>query len=222
MQKTKVIIFDCDGVLVDSEAISARILVHELANLGHHVSEQYVFDYFVGRHLTDVAIKIHIAPGTEVFEKLSAGYHKSLLAAFAKELKAMPGVRDVISNLRVPYCVATSSDRRRVTSALKSSNLDDLITCNIFTSSQVKSGKPAPDLFNFAAQEMGVLPDACLVIEDSFPGIQAAQAAGMRVWRFTGGSHFAKMPSHHDASSINIPTFDTWGRFFEMAPELKA
>jgi HAD superfamily hydrolase (TIGR01509 family) len=222
MQKPKLIIFDCDGVLVDSEAISARILVLELAKCDISVSEEEVFNQFVGRSLKDVARSLQISPTSDVFDKLNATYHATLLAALASELEAMSGVSDVISQLDIAFCVATSSSRERTLKSLELSKLDGFFDQNVFTASQVNNGKPAPDLFLFAASEMGVTADACLVIEDSFPGVQAAQAAQMRVWRFTGGAHFAKMRPPFTESAPPVPTFDTWQRFFELAPELKA
>jgi len=222
MQKPELIIFDCDGVLVDSEAISARILIHELAKIGIFISEQEVFDNFVGRSLADVAKGLQMSASSSVFEKFSEAYHSSLLVVFAKELKGMAGIKRVISQLDVAYCVATSSGRKRTLNSLALSRLDGFFGKNVFTASQVNNGKPAPDLFLFAANEMGFSPDSCLVIEDSLPGVQAAQAAQMRVWRFTGGSHFAKIRPELAAISPAIPTFNNWGNFFEMDPNLKA
>jgi len=221
MQKPELIIFDCDGVLVDSETISAKILVRELAKFNVTVSEQEVYDNFVGRSLTDIAGSLGMSVSSDVFDKFSAAYHGSLMAAFSSNLKAMLGIEGVISRLDVAYCVATSSGRTRVCNALAIAGLDGFFGDNVFTASQVINGKPAPDLFLFAAKEMGVAPQFCLVIEDSLPGVQAAQAAQMRVWRFTGGSHFAKQGPDPTAVSPAIPTFDTWKNFFVLDPELK-
>lgn len=222
MKRPELIIFDCDGVLVDSEAISAKILVRELAKINLYVSEQEVFDNFVGRSLNDVAESLQMSARGGVFAKFSAAYHASLMAVFSIELKAMTGIQGVISQLDVPYCVATSSGRTRISNSLALTRLDGLFGKNVFTASQVNQGKPAPDLFLFAANEMGVAPDSCLVIEDSLPGVQAAQAAQMQVWRFTGGSHFARQGHEIAAISPAIPTFDTWEDFFKLDPELKA
>ena len=222
MQKPKLIIFDCDGVLVDSEVISAKILVQELAKINIAVSEQHVFERFVGRSLADVAESLQMPISSDIFDKFNMAYHTSLLDAFSRELKGMAGVRNVISQLDVPYCVATSSGRRRTLNSLRLSDLASLFGENVFTASQVNNGKPAPDLFLFAARKMGVAPESCLVIEDSLAGVQAAQAAQMRVWRFTGGSHFAKMGPDFAKVSPAIPMFDTWDDFFEVDPNLKA
>ncbi len=222
MQSPKLIIFDCDGVLVDSEAISARILVTELAKFDVIVSVQEVFDNFVGRSLTDVVESLHISPASDTFSSFNVSYHVALLAALASELKAMPGIRDVVSRLNVPFCVASSSSRQRILNSLALADLAALFGKNVFSASQVSNGKPAPDLFLFAAGQMGVTPDACLVIEDSLPGVQAAHAANMPVWRFTGGSHFAKTRLDLADRSPAIPAFDAWESFFELAPNLKA
>lgn len=222
MKRPELIVFDCDGVLVDSEAISARVLVQELAKFNLYASEQEVFDTFVGRSLTDVAESLQMPTSGDVYVKFSAAYHASLMSAFSVELKAMPGIQRAISQLDVPYCVATSSGRARVSNSLTLTGLDGLFGKNVFTASQVNHGKPAPDLFLFAANEMGVAPESCLVIEDSLPGVQAAQAAQMQVWRFTGGSHFAKQGHEIATIAPAIPTFDAWEDFFKLGPELKA
>lgn len=222
MNETKLIIFDCDGVLVDSEAISARILVQELAKIGISIAEQDVFDQFVGRSLVDVAESLKMTAESSIFKKFSNAYHHSLLEELARDLASMPHVHEVIAKLDVAFCVATSSSRQRTLKSLKLSNLDEFFGTNVFTASQVANGKPAPDLFLFAADQMGVAPESCLVIEDSLPGVRAAQAAKMRVWRFTGGSHFAKNSSGVSVACPDIPTFETWEKFFDLDPELKA
>jgi HAD superfamily hydrolase (TIGR01509 family) len=222
MQKPKLVIFDCDGVLVDSEAISARILVQELAKFEVIVSEQEVFDNFVGRSLADVLGSLQMSTDSGVIEAFSVAHHAALIESFRLELQAMAGIREILSHLNVPYCVATSSSRPRVLNSLKSTKLDGFFDNNIFTSSQVRRGKPAPDLFLFAAKEMGASPNSCLVIEDSLPGVQAALAAEMQVWRFTGGSHFVKTHPDITATAPGIPTFDKWETFFDWGPKLKA
>ena len=222
MTKPELIIFDCDGVLVDSEAISARVLVEELAKIGVACSVQEVFDRFVGRSLTDVLTSLQLPSGTAEPDAFGATYLAAVLDAFAHELEAMHGVREVIAQLGVACCVATSSSPQRVAGSLSKCGLDGFFGDNVFTASQVENGKPAPDLFLFAAENMGVAPESCLVIEDSLPGVQAAQAAAMRVWRFTGGAHFANMRADIAASPDAIPTFDAWDGFFALDPQLKA
>jgi HAD superfamily hydrolase (TIGR01509 family) len=222
MKKPKLVIFDCDGVLVDSEAISARVLVEVLATFDVVLTEQDVFDNFVGRNLADVTKSLQMSAEGDTLNKFKAVYQNALLESFSQELTAMTGIQKILSQLNVPYCVATSSSRERVKNSLIAAKLDSFFGSNVYTSSQVKVGKPAPDLFLFAASEMGFEPDDCLVIEDSLPGVQAAQAAAMAVWRFTGGSHFAKTHPNLTATAPGIPTFDRWEKFFEWGPELKA
>ncbi|NIZ08814.1 HAD family phosphatase [Pseudooceanicola sp. HF7] len=188
-QDFDLVIFDMDGVLVDSEVISARQLVAELARYGVTVDLPYIARHFLGRSYPVVLSQIRAEFGIDLPEGFEADYRARLLAAFAKDLQIMPGVRPVLDALRVPFCVATSSSAERVKSSLQVAGLYDLLGDRVTTSSEVSRGKPAPDLFLLAASKQGVDPARCLVIEDSLPGIRGALAAGMQVWHFRGGSH---------------------------------
>lgn len=185
------VIFDCDGVLIDSEIISARMLIAELAKLRVRIDLDYVSRHFLGRSYPTVMATIRREFGLDLPEDFEAKYRAALLAAFETELRIMPHVRAAIDGLRLPYCVATSSSPIRVAKSLGLVGLGDLVGPRLFTASMVARGKPAPDLFHLAAAHCGVAPERCLVIEDSLTGIRAGLAAGMEVWRFTGGSHMA-------------------------------
>ena len=183
------VIFDCDGVLIDSEAISARMLITELAARGVEVDLAYVARHFLGRSYPVVLEQIRRDFGIGLPPDFEAEYRARLLAAFDRQLKIMPGVREVLDILEVPFCLATSSSPVRVARSLEIVGLAETFAGRVTTASEVARGKPAPDLFLLACQRMGGMPSRTLVIEDSLNGIQAARAAGMTVWRFIGGSH---------------------------------
>ena len=215
------VIFDCDGVLIDSEVISARILIAQLGRVGVHVDFPYVQKHFLGRSWTKVAAEVRISYGLDLDSDFEDQYRSDLLEAFETELQAVHGVETVIGRLDAASCVATSSSPKRARRSLDLSGLSPFFGNRLFTASQVKNGKPAPDLFLFVAEAMGVAPSRCLVIEDSMPGIIAARAAGMPVWRFIGGSHLHGLPRDDLDQGGSLTVFDKWTQFFEMAPQLK-
>lgn len=220
-QPIELVIFDCDGVLIDSEVISARILIAQLGRVGVHVDFPYVQKHFLGRSWTKVAAEVRISYGLDLDSDFEEQYRSDLLKAFETELESIHGVEAVIDRLDVACCVATSSTPKRARRSLDLSGLSPFFGDRLFTASQVKNGKPAPDLFLFVAEAMGVAPSRCLVIEDSMPGIVAAREAGMPVWRFIGGSHLRGLPRSDLDQGGTLTVFDKWTQFFEMAPQLK-
>lgn len=215
------IIFDCDGVLIDSEIISARMLVKELARLGVRIDLDYVARHFLGRSYPTVMQQIRKEFGLDLPSAFEMQYRTRLLQAFEAGLQVMPGAVEVLDRLSVPWCVATSSSRPRAERSLQIAGLAGRVGARLFTASQVAQGKPAPDLFLLAAQAMGVAPARCLVIEDSLNGIRAGLAAGMTVWRFTGGSHLAGRDLTAPEGSRPHRTFATFGEIFQIDPGLK-
>lgn len=191
MTVPSLIIFDCDGVLIDSEVISARQLIAELTGYGVQMDMAFVSRHFLGRSYPVVLKEVRERWGVALPERFEADYRARLLAAFERDLKLMPGVVETIRATRVPYCLATSSSPERMRRSLEITGLSALFDGVTFTASEVARGKPAPDLFLHAAARMGADPSACVVIEDSLNGVRAGLAAGMEVWRFTGGSHLA-------------------------------
>lgn len=213
------VIFDCDGVLIDSEVISARMLIAELAGLGVQVDMAYVARHFLGRSYPTVMATIRKNFGLDLPESFEDAYRTRLLAAFERDLQVMPHVADVLNALRLPFCVATSSSPRRVAMSLSLVGLEGLVAGRVFTASEVTRGKPAPDLFLHAAARMGVDPARCLVIEDSLTGVRAGLAAGMEVWRFTGGSHLKGMAMETSEDARAKREFDSFAQFFQIDPE---
>lgn len=216
----ELVIFDCDGVLIDSESISALMLIQTLDEFGVTVDLAYVAQHFLGRSYPMVLKQIRSEFDIELPDDFEDRYREKLLKAFEKDLRIMPGVSDVIDQLSVPFCVATSSSPTRVTQSLELVGLLNRCEGRIFTATMVANGKPAPDLFLHAASEMGVAPERCLVIEDSFNGARAGVAANMKVWRFTGGSHISDEDRRGRASNGVEFAFDDFGEFFEYAPYL--
>ena len=213
------VIFDCDGVLIDSEVISARMLIAELAGLGVVVDMAYVASHFLGRSYPTVMATIRQDFGLDLPGSFEDAYRTRLLAAFERELQVMPHVAQALRALSLPFCVATSSSPRRAAMSLKLAGLDGLVEGRVFTASEVARGKPAPDLFLHAAARMGVDPARCLVIEDSLTGVRAALAAGMEVWRFTGGSHLKGMVLDAPEDARAKRTFDSFAQFLQIDPE---
>ncbi len=218
---TTLVIFDCDGVLIDSEIISARMLVEELTRLGVSIDLPYVVQNFLGRSYPVVMEQIRRDFGLDLPPVFEEQYRERLLDGFRTGLKIMPGVAAVLGALAVPMCVATSSSPRRAAMSLHLVGLGALVGPRLFTASQVARGKPAPDLFLHAAATIGAEPQDCLVIEDSLPGIRAARAAGMPVWRFTGGGHLAGQPLETPPDATADRAFASFDAFFHGAPDLR-
>jgi HAD superfamily hydrolase (TIGR01509 family) len=203
----KLIIFDCDGVLIDSELLSTEVLIGLLAQVGVTIDENYVRKNFLGRSFPTVAQTIRDRFSVELPADFEAGYRRLLLARFETELNPTPGISELLAGLTVPKCVATSSSPPRVSRSLAITGLDRFFGANVFTASQVARGKPAPDLFLFAAESMGASPSRVLVVEDSWPGVEAARAAGMSVMFYGGGAH---MRDHLQDFAHLVTSFDNW------------
>jgi HAD superfamily hydrolase (TIGR01509 family) len=182
------VIFDCDGVLVDSEPLSLAVLSEALTRQGLPADIPYVTRHFLGRQLAAVRAhaisqQVHLSPEFE--QDLRVGLAQRIHA----ELRPVPYIACALAELGLRCCVASSSDLARVRLSLEVTGLAPYFSDYIYTAEMVARGKPEPDLFLYAAQCMSVAPAACLVIEDSPYGVLAARAAGMDVWGFTGGSH---------------------------------
>ena len=183
------VIFDCDGVLVDSEALYARIDSEMLAEIGYHATPAQIAERFAGIAFPEMLRMIEL----EMDLPLPVGYAERVAertrVAFEQELQPIPHVAAAVQAMGRPVCVASSTAPPRLKMCLRITGLIDLFEPHIFSATQVERGKPAPDLFLFAADRMGVAAADCLVIEDSVPGVTAAVAAGMAVLGFAGASH---------------------------------
>ncbi|MGW3727227.1 HAD family hydrolase [Streptomyces sp. F001] len=191
------VIFDNDGVLVDSEPISNRLLAGYLTELGHPTSyEESIRDY-MGSAMHRIHELVLERTGQRLPEEFDDVFHGRVFAAFERELEAVAGAGGVLEKLAadgVPYCVASSGSHERIRVGHRKTGLDRWFEDGrIFSSQDVGRGKPAPDLFLYAAERMGVEPARCVVIEDSPLGVQAAVAAGMDVYAFTAMTPAAKL-----------------------------
>jgi len=193
---TELVIFDCDGVLVDSEPLSFDCLVAALHEQGWPLSREEAMGRFLGTSVDFVRDSLAAELGHPPPDDFIEGLQQRTLAAFVERLQPTPGSLAMLADLRLPRCVASSSRPERIRLSLQVTGLLDYFDPHLYSAAQVRRGKPAPDLFLHAARCMGVAPGACLVVEDSLSGIRAARAAGMAVVGFTGGGHL-----HHDTAA---------------------
>lgn len=182
------LIFDCDGVLVDSELLACQVDADILTGLGLPYTAGDIARQFVGKSMKDLIATIEAEHGCTLPTDFADQINSALFARFETDLKPISGIREAILSLPYPRCVASSSVPERIALSLRVTGLADLFE-NIFSATQVQRGKPAPDLFLYAAEQMGFSPKECVVIEDSPAGVQGALAAGMCVIGFTGGGH---------------------------------
>lgn len=183
------VIFDNDGVLVDSEPISNTLLAAYLTELGHPTSYEESLRDYMGAAMHRVHDLVEERTGERLPADFDDVFHARVFAAFERELEPVAGAVEVLEKLaadRVPYCVASSGSHERIRVGHRKTGLDRWFDDGrIFSSQDVGRGKPAPDLFLHAAERMGVAPEKCLVVEDSPLGVRAAVAAGMDVYGFT-------------------------------------
>jgi len=184
-----VIIFDCNGVLVDSEPIAATVAARELARAGMALTPEFVAHHFVGRRPADMFAIIEAVTRRKLPADFESTVAAETLKSLRAELRAMAHVSYALSWLREPKCVASSSPIERVRLSIELAGLTRFFGPNLFSASEVPHGKPAPDLFLLAASQMRVAPRDCIVVEDSPAGVVAAMSAGMIPIGFIGGSH---------------------------------
>jgi len=191
------IIFDCNGVLVDSEPLATAIVSQEFMRAGFALTPDVVARYFTGRRPADMFAEIEAISG----RKLPAGFAATVMAAtlrrFRAELRATQHMSYALSWLRGPKCVASSSSIDRIRVSLESTDLIRFFEPHLFSAGEVRNGKPAPDLFLHVAGKMGVQPADCIVVEDSPVGVTAGATAGMTVIGFVGGSHAGSQLGGH-------------------------
>lgn len=182
----KLVIFDCDGVLVDSERVAIKVDVRVLGELGLQMTEAEVVERFVG--VSDAAFRRGIEALLErpLPEDWEASIEPRYREAFRRELTAVDGIEDALDRIPMPTCVASSGNHEKIRFSLGMAGLLERFEGRIFSATDVDRGKPAPDLFLHAAKRMGVQPAECAVIEDSAFGVAAGRAAGMRVFAFAG------------------------------------
>ena len=183
------IIFDCDGVLVDSEVISCRAHAETLTRHGYPITSDQVLTRFLGVSDREARQTIEREMGRKLPDDFETQMKQAALQRYASELAAIPHIGEAIAAIDLPKCVASSGTPEKIHHGLTCAGLFDALVPHIFSAVQVARGKPAPDLFLFAAERMKAAPARCLVIEDSVPGVTGGCAAGMTVLGFHGGSH---------------------------------
>jgi beta-phosphoglucomutase-like phosphatase (HAD superfamily) len=188
-QNFDLIIFDCDGVLVDSEVISCRAHAETLTRHGYPITADEVLNRFLGVSDREARLMIENEIGRKLPNGFESQVKQATLQFYADDLRAISYVSEAIAAIGLPKCVASSGTPEKIRHGLTCAGLYDQLAPHIFSASEVKRGKPAPDLFLFAAEQMQAAPAQCLVIEDSIPGVTGAVAAGMTVLGFHGGSH---------------------------------
>ena len=186
MSRFDLVIFDNDGVLVDSEGHANQILSDLLnqSGWGVNMTHEESTAEFLGRSLAAIRQRIEARLGHALPDDFEERYHARLFEVFDRELTAVPGVEDALERIRVPTCVASSGTHERIRRALAATGLLPRFAGRIFSAEDVARGKPAPDLFLHAARSLGVAPSRCAIVEDSPLGVDAANAAGMIAFGF--------------------------------------
>ena len=184
MNEFELIIFDCDGVLVDSELITNRVFAEMLNGLGIPVTLADMFETFVGRSMTQCCELVAGMLGKAVPDDFVQQYQVRTKTALESELEAIPGIETALDAIKVPYCVASSGSLEKMTTTLGITGLLPRFQGKLFSVTEVARGKPAPDVFLYAASRYGVAPSACAVIEDTPTGVAAGVAAGMTVYGY--------------------------------------
>ena len=199
--KYKCIIFDCDGVLVDSESISNGTLVSMAKNIGVTLEFDFAMTHFLGKSLQFCFDYIENLAPHKLPDTFEAEFRERTFEAFKTQMKPIPGVHELLSKINVPICVASNGPADKIRLNLTTTKLIDRFEGNIFSAYDINSWKPNPELYLHAAKSMGFAVEDCAIIEDSFAGVQAAQAGGFDV--------FAYINKHTEGlfKDVNIPLF---------------
>jgi HAD superfamily hydrolase (TIGR01509 family) len=182
------VIFDCDGVLVDSEPIANRVMCEMVGEVGLPMSYDETVRTFIGRSMSSCVALIEERLGRRLTPGFAAEFHVRTVERFRSELQPVPGIEDALDRIALPTCVASSGEIAKMEVTLGVTGLLPRFRGRIFSATQVPRGKPAPDLFLHAARQVGARPERCVVVEDTVLGVQAAVAAGMHVFGFAGRS----------------------------------
>ena len=180
------VIFDCDGVLVDSEPLSNRILAERLTAIGLPTTTEDSIRDFMGRSWATCRALIEQRLGRPLPEAFADDYHEELYGALRRELRPVAGVRAALDAIGMPSCVASSGAHEKIRISLGATGLLERFDGRIFSATEVEHGKPAPDLFLLAARECGAEPERCVVVEDAPAGAAAGRRAGMAVLGYAG------------------------------------
>lgn len=196
--KYKCIIFDCDGVLVDSELITAEVIVSMAENLKLNITLDFALHEFLGKSLNEVMQYIKKLNNGFLPLDFESEYRRRTFEAFKNELKPIQGIHSVIQGLKIPFCVASSGPMKKIHNNLTTVGLIDMFKGKIFSCYEIQRWKPDPDIFLYAAKKMGFKPDECAVIEDSAVGVKAALAGGFDVFMYRKNDNY----QHFDNNKI--------------------
>lgn len=203
------VIFDCNGVLVDSEPLVADVVSREFTRAGFALTPELVARYFTGRRPADMFADVETAAGRRLPANFATTLTNEILKRFRTDLRVTAHATRALAWLRGPKCVASSSGIDRIRLSLEATGLLRFFEPYLFSASDVRQGKPAPDLFLHAASRMRVDPRTCIVVEDSPVGVAAGVAAGMRVVGFAGGSHAGlALPEHLRVAGASVVITD--------------
>lgn len=183
------VIFDCDGVLIDSEVIACSADAEALSEIGYAITTEEIVRHFASVPAQAMYAAVEAELGRALPDDLDARIKRKVLEKYRTELHIIDGAKEVLSSMRAPKCVASSSNPAKLALGLIETDLFELLYPHIFSTALVERGKPHPDLFLYSAAAMGADASSCVVVEDSVAGITAAKAAGMRSIGFVGGSH---------------------------------
>ncbi|HEY1196067.1 HAD family hydrolase [Flavobacterium sp.] len=189
----KCIIFDCDGVLVDTEKIGNGVLLQMASEHGFKMEIEDAYHYFNGVSLKNCFLQIEAAIGQKLPDDFEENYRERSFEAFKKEAKPMDGIFDFLNKLTIPYCTASSGPLEKIRLNLGLASLLDKFEGRIFSSYVIKSWKPDPEIFLHAAKEMGFEVKDCIVIEDSVAGVRAGLKGGFKVYGFANGFNNADL-----------------------------
>lgn len=212
------VIFDFDGVIADSEVLSLGTLRDALANSGLPMTLDRVRSLFLGKSLASIQAYIAQNGPENAADGFAQSWQGALYERLARELEPMPAILPLLDHLAergIRHCIASSSTFERIRLSLSAMGLEDRFA-DLFSAQQVQNGKPAPDLFLFAAKHVGANPAACLVIEDSPHGIQGARAAGMRALGFVNGTHLSDIKATHAELLLNAGAERVLNTFAEL------
>lgn len=200
--KYKCIIFDCDGVLVDSEELSIQILVDIGNAYGANISLAYALKNFAGTSIEHCRQYIESQAGQKLPDDFTDQFRQKSYQAFDEHLQPIKGVHALLDALKLPYCVASSGPLDKIKRNLAIVGLSNKFTGRMYSSYEISSWKPEPDIFLYAAKQMGFKPPECVVIEDSLAGVQAARAGGFDVYAYVGDK------SHNAFGDVDVQTFN--------------
>jgi phosphoglycolate phosphatase len=202
--KWDLIIFDCDGVLVDSEPISDRLFSRMLHEEGYAIPKSEFGKLFMGFSMKSCVQKVEAYTGKKIPGDFLDRYNEKLFAEFKTSLQPIPGIKEVLD--RIPYmkCVASSGEHEKMKISLGVTGLLTGFEGRIFSTTEVERGKPFPDLFLHAAKRCSASPERCVVIEDSIPGMKAGLAAGMTVLAYIGSHNQTNLD---EIMKIGVTTF---------------